>query len=185
MGKTWSKIGKPVFNAELEIDLRGRAGNPPFTVEKNALMCVACSTITPLLPCENCGAKKYVTGLSTSRHTGLFCASCKRGFTSFTCACGCENPVDGNTVARQGGCFIATAATSRDSIQVLALSQFRDDFLIKHYLGRKSISLYESVSPSVAKLISNSPLLRFIVRSLVVTPAYCVATLLSRRVNQR
>ncbi len=184
MGKTWSKIGKPVFDAELEIDLRGRAGNPPFTVEKNALMCVACSTITRLLPCENCGAKKYVTGLSTSRHTGLFCASCKRGFTSFTCACGCENPVDGNTIARLGGCFIATAATSRDSSQVLALSQFRDDLLIKYYLGRKSISLYESVSPLVARLISSSSVLRFIVRWLIVAPAYCVAVILLRRANR-
>ena len=64
-----------------------------------------------------------------------------------------------------GGCFIATAAYgSPMEPHVTLLREFRDRFLVTHYVGKTFIHLYNTVSPPVADFIANHDTIRFMVR---------------------
>jgi hypothetical protein len=64
-----------------------------------------------------------------------------------------------------GGCFIATAAYgSSMEPHVKILREFRDRFLVTHYVGKTFIHLYTTVSPPVANFIANHDTIRFMVR---------------------
>jgi hypothetical protein len=80
-----------------------------------------------------------------------------------------------------GGCFIATAAYGEDAMEVRALRKFRDQRLLTNVPGRAFVRLYYTCSPPIAWVISQSPLLRAITRSLLMPLVYGVqhgATLL-------
>ena len=75
-----------------------------------------------------------------------------------------------------GGCFIATAACGTDRAgDVIRLQEFRETVLRQTPWGAAFISLYESLSPSLASVIARSPRMRRVVRELIVRPARCVA----------
>jgi len=61
-------------------------------------------------------------------------------------------------------CFIATAAFgSLDTFAVEVLRDFRDRYLLNHEWGQRFITLYYSLSPSLASFIERVWLLRFLV----------------------
>ena len=78
---------------------------------------------------------------------------------------------------KEGGwCFVATAACgSPFAADVLVLQEFRDRILRQWRAGRIFIRLYETFSPPLARLISNSEFLKSITRTLIVRPARKVA----------
>ncbi|MBU1632675.1 MAG: tetratricopeptide repeat protein [Nanoarchaeota archaeon] len=79
---------------------------------------------------------------------------------------------------KKGGCFIATATFGSDSAEeVIVLCNFRDNILQRFSLGRKFISIYYLVSPSIANIISDSNVLRKLTSFLFVIPSAKIARL--------
>lgn len=78
------------------------------------------------------------------------------------------------------GCFVATAACGDPfAPEVIVLSAFRDDALLRTRLGGAFVRLYYAVSPPIAALIARSVLLRRVAMALIIRPAIqvirCVA----------
>lgn len=72
---------------------------------------------------------------------------------------------------KSSGCFIATACYGNyNAPEVLVLQQYRDDRLLRTFLGKAFVKLYYSISPSFATLISKSDLLRKLVRQYFLEP---------------
>ncbi len=66
-------------------------------------------------------------------------------------------------------CFIATAAFGSPlAPHIAVLSEFRDTYLKTSELGRKFVYAYYHYSPPLADFISQSPLMRFVVRLLLL-----------------
>lgn len=79
-----------------------------------------------------------------------------------------------------GGCFIATAAYGSCLHPLVVLfTQFRDQVLVKNFIGRAFIRLYYSYSPSLARLISLFPSIGFMVQSILLILAIPVMILLN------
>jgi lysophospholipase L1-like esterase len=77
-----------------------------------------------------------------------------------------------------GGCFIATAAYgSVLEPQVELLRRFRDSYLLTNGAGRKFVDYYYTYSPALAARISQSELLKFMVRAALL-PLLGIAYLL-------
>ena len=71
----------------------------------------------------------------------------------------------------KGGCFVATACYDNyDSPQVLVLRKYRDERLLKTFLGAIFVKIYYAVSPFFAKLISKSDLPKKIIRKYFLNP---------------
>ena len=71
----------------------------------------------------------------------------------------------------ESNCFIATAACGTEAAPaVVTLRYFRDAWLAEKLSGRLFISVYEKTSPSIARLMAHSGLLRYIVRYGLVFP---------------
>ncbi len=67
-----------------------------------------------------------------------------------------------------GGCFIATAAYGTSTAhEINVLRSFRDNVLMKESSGRSFISFYYRVSPTIAKMIAKSRVLKFATRALL------------------
>ena len=147
-----------------------------FNCYNNALLCIKCGEVTPLDPCSNCGSDKYESGTATAGSVGLFCKSCNKGFTYWTCQkCGTENPVNNSIAERKTGCFIATAVyDSPFAEEVLVLKYFRDEVLARSILGRTFITGYYRFSPFYARLISQSETLKRVVRTTAIAPLFRV-----------
>ena len=87
-------------------------------------------------------------------------------------------PVFGRTTSGKGGCFIATVACdSPNAPEVIVLQEFRDRVLVKNITGRFMIRVYNRFSPLVAEWIKYHPVIRKIVRNLLIRP---IAQLLAR-----
>ena len=67
----------------------------------------------------------------------------------------------------KGRCFIATAAFEYHSPEVEALTQWRDQFLQKHFLGRVFISIYYRLSPPLARFLDKQNSLKSPVRAVL------------------
>lgn len=79
-------------------------------------------------------------------------------------------PSSGNG-GQKSGCFIATAALGTPlAAEVLILSKFRDEYLSRSLWGRKLISFYYHVSPSLASLITGKKPLCWLVRASIIHP---------------
>ena len=77
-----------------------------------------------------------------------------------------------------GGCFIATAAFgSVLEPQVELLRQFRDAYLLTNLPGRVFVDYYYAYSPPLAGIISDSELLKFVVR-IALLPLVGIAYML-------
>src|ERR1017187_2196668 len=177
-GTEWAQCDQFTFKSMLETHVK-YAGNrtfPSYNASKYGIGCLRCRTVKPLGACANCGDQEYQLGLDTDRVVGLFCLGCRRGFTSRKCSCGCVNPISHETlfVARDpksGRCYIVTAASGDvNSPEVLYLSNFRDDVLIRHGLGRLFVGCYYRVSPVLAEVIARFRLLRVVTLEGFVRP---------------
>jgi len=71
-------------------------------------------------------------------------------------------------VGRMAGCFVATAVYGgENSIEVLFFRAFRDEVLVKSYLGRFLIMLYYKVGPFAAWFIGRMPVAKCLARGLL------------------
>jgi hypothetical protein len=76
-----------------------------------------------------------------------------------------ENP------PKKGMCFVATAAFgSYLAPEVVQLSRFRDDVLLKTELGAAFVKSYYKVSPPLASLIARSEFLKATTRTMILKP---------------
>ena len=74
-------------------------------------------------------------------------------------------------VAPRSRCFIATAACGDTAApDVIALSCFRDEVLLRSCTGRAFVSVYYRISPPIAAIIASSRLLRLATRVTLVRP---------------
>ncbi len=82
----------------------------------------------------------------------------------------------------KSGCFVATAACGDPlAPEVILLSAFRDDVLLKRRIGRAFVRLYYTVSPPIADVMARSAMLRASSMRFVVTPATAVVAKLWNR----
>jgi hypothetical protein len=83
--------------------------------------------------------------------------------------------VNSDDIAEGEGCFIATAAYgSYFNKHVKLLRDFRDDVLLKTYLGKEFVKLYYKYSPNIAKEVSKSQYLKSLVRTLLLPVVYTI-----------
>lgn len=76
-----------------------------------------------------------------------------------------------NGIASKKGCFIATACYGNyESQEVLEFRKFRDEILLKSFLGRIFVSMYYFFSPPIANIISKSEISKRIIRELFLAP---------------
>ncbi len=74
-------------------------------------------------------------------------------------------------IQSKGACFVATACyDDYESIEVIALRNYRDETLSKTILGRLLIRSYYKISPFFARLISSSNQSKKIIRKFVLGP---------------
>jgi hypothetical protein len=52
---------------------------------------------------------------------------------------------------------------------------FRDEILLKSFLGRFFVSTYYLLSPPAAKIVASSEFLRHVVKTLIITPLLKIA----------
>lgn len=75
----------------------------------------------------------------------------------------------GSGSSSSGGCFIATVAFgSPVAKDVMILKSFRDQHLIKYWIGRSFVNQYYKYSPKASEYISEKPFLKRVVRSLLL-----------------
>jgi hypothetical protein len=112
--------------------------------------------------CPECSGRGYyvkshVYGTAMDPRAGMTCRVCQ-----------------GNKriqVQGDGRCFIATAAyDSAFAPEVECFRQFRDQNLLTSKAGRGFVSLYYFASPPFARLIASVPLLKIVVRTLLLKP---------------
>jgi hypothetical protein len=78
-----------------------------------------------------------------------------------------------------GSCFIATEIYGREADEVQLLRQLRDRRLLPNKFGRRLVSVYYRVSPSIIPLMRRSSLVRVPLRALVAVCVFFVG--LNRR----
>ena len=70
-----------------------------------------------------------------------------------------------------GGCFIATAVYGSElADEVICLSRFRDEVLLKNSLGRVFVDGYYRISPPIADWIAGRRFIKSIIRYLLIRP---------------
>ncbi len=78
-------------------------------------------------------------------------------------------------VTKRSGCFIATAVYGgSDTVEIVVLRQFRDNFLLQNQLGRLFVHSYYLLSPPCAKLIEKSRLTKKLVERLLLRPIIAI-----------
>ncbi|MBC7218816.1 MAG: hypothetical protein H5T49_01575 [Hadesarchaea archaeon] len=149
-----------------EVKKEEKKGKKKFTeVDPRTLISV------PTILCPMCGLPMEIKGRKEVEKT----ARTLRGKTTrkvphlvYQCAKD-KTEFNLNLERRGGGCFIATAAFGTSMAhEINVLRSFRDNYLMRESAGRSFISLYYRVSPTVAKLISRSQVLKFITRMLLL-----------------
>lgn len=71
----------------------------------------------------------------------------------------------------RSGCFIATAVYGYDSHpSVMLLREYRDNVLMKNFLGKMFINFYYLISPPIAKILSNNRALSVFIKRTILEP---------------
>lgn len=140
-----------------------------YKTEKNAFVCVSCNAATPMTNCTNCGNGGYQLGLASNDVLGIFCTSCRKGFTSWDCRCGCSNPISERTIfVKVSWCFIATAAYGSElAPEVQILRNFRDTKLLTNTLGCYFVEFYYFISPPIARVIAKNEKLKTPIKKMI------------------
>jgi hypothetical protein len=81
----------------------------------------------------------------------------------------------------KSGCFIATACYGNyDAPEVIRFRSFRDEFLEKHYLGRKFITFYYYLSPTIARFLEKSNFSKKVIKIVLLKPLLKILDLKNR-----
>ena len=73
----------------------------------------------------------------------------------------------------KSGCFIVTATYGSPLAQEIGIfRKYRDKRLMKNTVGKLFINCYYQYSPFYANLIERSPLVRMVVRIVILSPMY-------------
>ena len=81
-----------------------------------------------------------------------------------------EKNYNPNNIGSDSGCFIATATYDNpNSLEVLILRRWRDEYLLHSYFGRTFVKIYYMISPSIARIIKKYKFLKG-VSKLVLKP---------------
>lgn len=76
--------------------------------------------------------------------------------------------------SQKEGCFIATAVyTPSETAKIDLLRSYRDEVLLKTTAGRAFVWFYYIISPNIARVISQSRVLKATIRSLMLEPIVC------------
>ena len=136
--------------------------------------------------CEIVNTKKSITH-EQPKNTIVHCRACgieiekklARKNMGLCTECVRNAPAKSSSIQKTDECFIATACYgTKYCSQVTCLRHFRDDYLLKTRTGHIIIDVYYRYSPSVAKFISRSRYMRFMVRLCLIAPlAYLVGIL--------
>lgn len=95
--------------------------------------------------------------------------------TSPVSSTGNSSSVGGGGGGKAGGCFIATAAYgSYLNPHVVALTNFRDKFLLPYPAGRIFVNAYYSFSPYLADIIFKNEVLKLFVRIALTPLIICI-----------
>jgi hypothetical protein len=83
-----------------------------------------------------------------------------------------ENLAKANgVVAKKGACFVATACYGNyDAPEVEVLRRYRDEILLRNFLGEMLVKFYYSISPYIARRIEKSDFLKKIVKLYLLQP---------------
>ncbi len=182
----WTHIegGGRVFEVSMSQVLQG--GSQLSSVQKIidnipnlAVECLKCAKINRftdiLRGCPNCSSTDYSVG-GVPTNLSIICARCgKAVIQAVKCQCSCVNPLNGSTLRQpkaSGLCFVATAACGDPfAPEVISLTSFRDEVLLRSQIGRWFVRLYCAVSPPIAAVIARSTSLQRVAMTLVVKPA--------------
>lgn len=147
---------------------------------KLVFKCDSCNKyFKSLQNCDKCGSDdlrfSYI-GLPVDRaYAAFICTKCPTEpvSKSWICPeCGLENPLFSTVQWPKKSCFIATAVYGTPmSDEVVILRQFRDNYLLRHKVGKIFVKYYYEHSPHLANLISEYKILRFFVRYAILKPA--------------
>ena len=77
-----------------------------------------------------------------------------------------QTPQAIQTFIQQKECYLLSAGFQRDHYVLEYFRAFRDNFLIKNFLGRSFVKWYYKTAPYYAGIIYDNAPLRFLVRSL-------------------
>lgn len=126
--------------------------------------------------CAGTGHQAVPSGSGWKRETSN-CPSCWG-----TGTINVPDPPRGNTAQDSGKCFIATATYgSTLAPEVVFFREFRDERLLTSKTGAKLVDLYYRASPPCARLIEKVPMLRRVVRTLLLSPILNWIVLRTRR----
>ncbi|MBS4016149.1 MAG: hypothetical protein KGZ86_06945 [Candidatus Latescibacteria bacterium] len=79
-------------------------------------------------------------------------------------------------IDRFKGCFIATAIYgSAYEHEVLLLQRFRDEIMLKSFLGKSFVTIYYFVSPPIVKIITKNDFLRKVSKAILINPILRIA----------
>ena len=82
-----------------------------------------------------------------------------------------SNLSEQDSTKNTSGCFIATAVYGyENSVAVISLRSFRDDYLLQSKIGQLIVKIYYRYSPYVAKYISNREKLKAFIRKNLLDP---------------
>ena len=152
-------------------------------------MCIACGAWNRLGPCPNCGNEVFELHSSFDVDAKrITCPRCGHALTlgniyvspgpELRCPkCGKLTPVfKSHLPGAASDCFIATATYGSPHVyEVETLRKYRDTCLRQHALGRILIWLYERISPSLARWVSDQPFARRFVRQIIMPPLLVIA----------
>lgn len=169
------------FFDELKKDLD--IGDENKDQPKTEIRCPRCDNYPTIgdFKCETCGktwSSKNKIKYKNEHEPRIFCPQCNeppvRGeFECEDCGFVWEEKLFDKEKAE---CFIATATFgSPTHPKIDSLRNFRDKKLRRNLLGKCLIETYYKISPPIAEIISNSPNLKRISKSLLVKPAIHLA----------
>jgi hypothetical protein len=131
-------------------------------------------------PCPHCGGtgrEIEVTSLGTPRKGGMCWGCAGKGYKEVHV----PDPKTKKGESAKGGCFIATATYGSPlAPEVMIFRQFRDETLLSSRVGGIFVALYYYVSPPLAQLIAKVPVLKIMVRSLLLNPILRLLKVTSR-----
>jgi len=85
--------------------------------------------------------------------------------------CGTMQSFKQKVEQKSSACFIATAVYGSPFVkEVIILQNFRDKVLVRTLLGRLFITAYYRLSPPFARLISQSEILKKMVKATIISP---------------